>query len=294
MAGCEESFRKLVDLVAQLRGPEGCPWDRAQDYDSAKGLVLEEVYEVIDAVNARDFAGLEEELGDLLLQVVFYARMAEEEGRFNIGEVIEKLQTKLVRRHPHVFGGKRAATAGEALESWNAAKRREHRRGSADHPPSGPSPPGRKAANPAAASLLEGIPSALPATLEAHELGARASAAGFDWSAARDVLDKIGEEVAELRAELASGAANPRAVEDEVGDLLFAVANLARHAGSDPESCLRRANRKFQRRFQAMEREIERRGKRIEDCGPEELEAVWNAVKEREPAAEAGPQPTEP
>ncbi|HEY6291363.1 MAG TPA: nucleoside triphosphate pyrophosphohydrolase, partial [Terriglobia bacterium] len=199
---------KLVVLMARLRSPEGCPWDRAQDYDSMKALLLEEAYEVIDAVNARDFGGLEDELGDLLFQVVFYSRLAEEEGRFTLSSVMERLHSKLVRRHPHVFGEAKARNAAEALKSWNAVKDRE-----------------RLEKRDTAESLLDGIAPTLPSTLEAQELGVRAAGAGFDWPRAADVLDKVLEEIQELRQELKeTGNAQPAApdrsrIEEELGDL---------------------------------------------------------------------------
>jgi ATP diphosphatase len=262
-----ENLRKLIELMAYLRGPQGCPWDRDQHYDSLKGLMLEEAYEVVDSVNARDFDGLEDELGDLLFQVVFYARLAEEEGRFGIDDVIERVHAKLIRRHPHVFGEVQARNAEEALKSWLAVKERER----------------ASEAKQGKSSVLDGIPASLPSTLAAYELGVRAAEVGFDWARAGDVLDKIGEEVRELRRELAEQPASPIArVEEEIGDLLFAVANLARFLRSDPESCLRRANQKFQRRFQAIEQEISGRGKKLQDCSLEEMEAVWNEIKARE------------
>jgi len=269
-----------VELMAQLRGPEGCPWDRAQDYDSVKGLLLEEAYEVVDAVNARDFGALEDELGDLLFQVVFYSRLAEEEKRFTIDDVIEHVHAKLVRRHPHVFGETRARTPEEALKSWNAVKATERAAGGqAD------------SENDAKKSLLDGMTPALPSTLEAYELGVRADEAGFDWANVDDLLKKVEEEIRELRRELsrepsgASGGRTPPAsarVEEEVGDLLFAAANLARFLDSDPESCLRRANQKFKRRFQALEQEVAKRGQRVQECSPRELDRIWNEVKARE------------
>ena len=266
--------------MAQLRGPEGCPWDRAQDYDSVKGLLLEEAYEVVDAVNARDFAALEDELGDLLFQVVVYSRLAEEEKRFTIDDVIEHVHAKLVRRHPHVFGETRARTPEEALKSWNAVKVTERAAGGQADSEIG-----------AMKSLLDGVAPALPSTLEAYELGVRAAEAGFDWANVDDLLKKVEEEIRELRRQLsrepscASGQRLPTAsgrIEDEVGDLLFAAANLARFLDSDPESCLRRANQKFKRRFQALEQEVAKRGKRAQDCRPEELDRIWNGVKARE------------
>jgi ATP diphosphatase len=264
-----ENLRKLVELMAYLRGPEGCPWDRAQDYDSVKGLLLEEAYEVVDAVNARDFGALEDELGDLLFQVVFYSQLAGEEKRFAIDDVIERVHAKLVRRHPHVFGEVRAETPEEALQSWLSVKETERQTKSGSE---------RRAE-----SVLEGIAPVLPSTLEAHELGLRAAEVGFDWPHADALLDKIEEEVHELRRELGTSADSRQAkTEEEVGDLLFAVANLTRFLRSDAESCLRRANRKFKQRFQALEDEVARRGKRVRDCSAQELDAIWEQVKAAE------------
>lgn len=299
---------KLVELMAYLRSPQGCPWDRAQNYDTLKPMVLEEAYEVVDAVNERDFDGLEEELGDLLFQVVFYSRLAEEEGRFSIDGVAERVHSKLVRRHPHVFGPNRAGDAQQALKSWNQVKEDERRARTenAEPSPGGDPPPadaGRQVAATAKASLLAGIPRTLPSALEAHELGVRAAEAGFDWVRVEDLLAKIEEEAGELREELRSpryltkgrelggdGTSHPAPsrdpgqarIEEEIGDLLFAASNLARYLGSDAETCLRRANRKFKRRFQALEAEVAKRGKRVQDSNPEELDAIWNLVKSAE------------
>ncbi len=273
MAG--ESLVKLVDLMAHLRGPDGCPWDRAQDYDTMKGLMLEEAYEVVDAVNARDFPALEDELGDLLFQVVFYARLAEEEGRFTVDDVIERVHSKLVRRHPHVFGEKRAKTPDEALASWLSVKEQE--RAESNAAASG----GAELPAQPAPSLLDGLSPAMPATLEAYELGVRAAEVGFDWQRVGDLLNKIAEELEELRRELPVRPAHDAGrVEEEVGDLLFAAANLARYLRSDPESCLRRANRKFERRFRALEQEVARRGKQVRECSAQELDAVWESIKD--------------
>jgi MazG family protein len=264
-----EKLPKLVDLMAHLRGPEGCPWDREQTYDTLKGLLLEEAYEVVDAVSARDFEGLEDELGDLLFQVVFYARLTEEEGRFDIDGVIGRVHAKLIRRHPHVFGEVRAGNADEALKSWLKVKETERAsaaQGKVDKK-----------------SLLDGIAPALPATLEAYELGMRAAEVGFDWEKAEDVLQKVEEEIRELRAELNREAGNKSSrVEEEVGDLLFAAANLARLLRSDAETCLRRANQKFKRRFKALEEEVARRGRNLRECSLAEMESVWNELKSRE------------
>ena len=262
-------MRKLVELMAHLRGPEGCPWDRAQDYHSVKGLLLEEAYEVVDAVNARDFGALADELGDLLFQVVFYSQLAAEEKRFTIDDVVERAHAKLVRRHPHVFGETRAKTAEEALKSWLSVKERERQ--------------AELAANERPKSLLDGIAPAYPATLEAYELGIRAAEVGFDWAKVEDLLGKIEEEIGELRRELPVRPAHDVSRgEDEVGDLLFAAANLARYLRSDPESCLRRANQKFKRRFQTLEQEVAKRGKQVRECSPAELDPIWEELKARE------------
>lgn len=257
----------MIELTVHLRGPEGCPWDRAQDYDTLKALLLEEAYEVVDAVNGRDFAGLEDELGDLLFLVVFYSRMAEEEGRFTVDDVVDHVHAKLIRRHPHVFGETRAGNAGEALQSWMVVKEKER----------------AAAGKSAKKSLLDGIARSLPSTMVAHELGTRAAEVGFEWGKVGDLLEKIEEEIHELRQELASEPpASPGRVEEEVGDLLFAVANLSRFLHFDAETCLRRANQKFQRRFQAMEQELLQRGNALKECSLDEMEAVWGEIKARE------------
>ena len=276
MAG--ENLSRLIDLIARLRAPNGCPWDRAQDYDSVKGLLLEEAYEVVDAVSERDFGALEDELGDLLFQVVFYSRLAEEENRFRFDDVVERINSKLVRRHPHVFGDVVARTPEEALKSWNAVKEAEQKAKPKNDLPS--------------VSLLDGIPRTLPSTLDAFELGVRAAKAGFDWIKVEDLLDKVEEEVQELRHELGPGSPvhsapgssqkADRKIEEEVGDLMFSVANLARYLHSDPESCLRRANQKFKRRFQSLEQEVLKRRKKVSECSLEELESIWEMVKDRE------------
>jgi MazG family protein len=255
----------LIELMAHLRGPEGCPWDRAQDYDSLKGLLLEEAYEVVDAVAERDFDSLEDELGDLLFQVVFYSRLAEEDRHFDIAGVIDRVHSKLVRRHPHVFGDVVARDEKEALASWQRVKEQERE--------------AKEEAEKLPPSVMDGITPSLPAALEAHEIGVRAAEQGFDWRKVEDLLAKIEEEIAELREELARKASRGPRVEEEVGDLMFAVANLARFLRYDPETCLRRANRKFKARFQALEREVANRGKRLRDCTLEELDAIWNQQK---------------
>jgi len=268
--------------MARLRAPNGCPWDRAQDYDSIKGLMLEEAYEVADAVTSRDFAALEDELGDLLFQVVFYSQMAQEENRFAIDDVVEHVYAKLVRRHPHVFGDVQARTPEEALKSWNTVKAAEREADAKERT--------------RVPSLLDGISPALPSTLAAYEIGVRVAEAGFDWERAEDLLDKVEEEVRELRGELRDttpAGLEPGAtievapeqrlkVEEEIGDLMFTVANLARFLHYDPETCLRRANQKFERRFRALETLARDSGKKVDECSLEELEGFWQAVKARE------------
>jgi ATP diphosphatase len=262
-----EKLARLVDLMAHLRGPEGCPWDRDQDYDSVKGMLLEEAYEVVDAVSLKDFEGLEEELGDLLFQVVFYSRLAEEDGRFDIDAVIQNVYDKLVRRHPHVFGETRAANAEEALKSWNAAKEKEKN----SRPDSQNT------------SILDGIATALPSTLESYELGLRAAEAGFDWAKVEDLLDKVEEELNEIRKEFSTGGKiDQQRLQEETGDLMFAVANLTRLVRSDPESCLRGANQKFRRRFHELESEVRRRAKSVRTCTLQELDEIWESVKKQE------------
>jgi len=267
--------------MARLRGPDGCPWDRAQDYDSIKGLMLEEAYEVVDAVNARDFDNLQEELGDLLFQVIFYSRLAEEENHFTVEDVTRKLHEKLVRRHPHVFGETRARNPQEALESWMRAKQDEKKAEVAQA--AGDAGRSNLAEKVEEKSILDGILRSLPALLEAHEIGNRAAGNGFDWTDIQCLLDKVEEEIHELRLEL-DGPKPPKSgrVEEEVGDLLFAVANVARFLRSDPESCLRRANQKFMRRFKAMEARVAERGDSIPKMDAASLDALWNEVKRAE------------
>ncbi len=245
--------------MRQLRAPGGCPWDREQTFDSIRQHTLEEAYEVLEAVTARDPAALREELGDLLLQVVFYAQMAQEEGWFGIADVLRELAGKLVRRHPHVFGDQAGAarTPADALARWNAAKAAEK-------------------ANAGRASRLSGIPAGLPGLAEAHKLGQRAAAAGFDWADAAGVEAKLEEEVAELRQARTSGGR--AAQEEELGDLLFTVANWARHEGLDPEAALKHANRKFQRRFQAMEAAAG--AGELERLSAAQWETLWQQAKQ--------------
>lgn len=281
----DSQFPKLVELMARLRGPGGCPWDREQTFDTIKPFLLEETYEVVDAIARRDWEELEGELGDLLLQVVFFAQMASEEGRFTIDDVIERIHTKMVRRHPHVFGSAQAETAADVLRNWDKLKAEEQRqrlaeRGEAYQPPQ---------------SVLDGVSSSIPSVMEAYQLSSRAAHVGFDWKRIEDLFDKLREEMAELadaagQSARAEPSAEPRPkepdavlhskLEDEVGDLLFTAVNVARFLRLDPESALRRTNRKFRHRFQWMERQLQQAGKSPREATMEELDALWERSKQ--------------
>jgi ATP diphosphatase len=259
-------FERLVEIMRTLREPDGCPWDREQTLASLRPFVLEETYEVLEAIEHGSPADLREELGDFLFEAVFLARISEEAGDFTIGDAIDAICDKLVRRHPHVFDRARELTTGQVVEQWETLKARE--RAAAGEP-------ARKAN-----TTLSGVPKTLPALLRAYEINARAASVGFDWQRAADVLDKIEEEVAELRREVEAGATGHLSrAEDEMGDLLFALTNLSRRLGIEPEAALRRANDKFTRRFEAVERAIGERGQALTEASLEELEAEWQRVK---------------
>jgi nucleoside triphosphate diphosphatase len=256
----EAELRCLLDIMAALRDPAtGCPWDREQDFVSIAPYTIEEAYEVADAIARRDFAALPDELGDLLFQVVYHARMAEEAGRFAFADVARAIADKMIRRHPHVFGDAAARDAAAQTTAWEAQKSAE-----------------RTAR--AETGTLAGVPAALPALTRAAKLTSRAARVGFDWPNAESVLEKLDEETAELRAELA--AADPERLKDEMGDLLFVLANLARKLNLDPEVCLRHANLKFTLRFQAMEQQAKVAGKMLTEMSLEEMEEIWRKVKQ--------------
>ena len=256
----EAELRRLLDIMAALRDPAtGCPWDREQDFGSIAPYTIEEAYEVADTIARHDFAALPDELGDLLFQVVYHARMAEEAGHFAFADVARAIADKMIRRHPHVFGDAAARDAAAQTAAWEAQKSAE------------------RAAR-AETGALAGVPTALPALTRAAKLTARAARVGFDWPNAQAVLEKLDEETAELRAELP--AADPARLTDEVGDLLFVLANLARKLNLDPEACLRHANRKFARRFQAMEQAAELEGKSLAEMSLEEMEESWQKIKQ--------------
>ncbi len=243
--------------MARLRAPGGCPWDREQTFESIKPYTLEETYEVLDAIDRQDWPALAEELGDFLLQAVFYAEIAREKGLFDVSDALDHINAKLVRRHPHVFGNGSARTADEVKQRWDEIKKDEKAK------PQG---------------LLDGVPRAQPALAEAAQISSKAAGAGFDWEKLEDVLDKVREELEELKQ-----AANAAEREDELGDLLFTIVNVARFLKVDPEQALRRTNRKFRERFGYVESELAKRGRTVRESaaaeGIRELEALWQEAK---------------
>jgi ATP diphosphatase len=262
------SIAESIAIMARLRGPNGCAWDREQTFDTIKRHTLEETYEVFDAIERRAWPDLKDELGDLLLQVLFYAQMASEAGYFTIEDVAANLNAKLIRRHPHIFGDTEATDSDAVLRNWEQIKRQEKEQ--------------KATAQTAVAqtSMLDDIPRSMPAMMEASKLGSRAAKVGFDWPDATGLFDKLHEEIAELKAELAPSkkTVSTDAVEEEFGDLLFTAANLARHLKIDSESALRTANAKFRHRFAAMEAVAGGR-EQLEILTAEELEELWNQAK---------------
>ncbi|HKW31723.1 MAG TPA: nucleoside triphosphate pyrophosphohydrolase [Candidatus Acidoferrum sp.] len=265
-----EWFEKLVAVQARLRAPKGCPWDREQTHRALRTYLLEEAYEVLEALDAGNDAKFAEELGDLLLQIVFHSQIASEEGRFSVSDVIREIHDKMIRRHPHVFGETRAKDSKEVLRNWEQIKAEERRASK------GQSGEGAKEAP----SLLDGVSRALPATLEGFQLTRKASRIGFDWDNADGVIDKMREETAEL--EIALNDKEQQRIEEEMGDFLFASVNLARFLHVDPEIALKKANAKFSRRFRAMEARARESGREFKDLPREEMEAFWDATKEAE------------
>jgi MazG family protein len=298
MSTTGERFERAVQIMARLRAPGGCPWDREQTFDTIKPYTLEETYEVLEAIDNRDWAELTGELGDLLLQVLFYSQMASEEGHFSVDDVLDRLSNKLVDRHPHVFGEVKADTPAEVLRNWEALKGEEKKKrlaaggvGNADDADD-------------AQSVLSGVSSKMPALLEAHKLSSRAAHVGFDWPEIEGLFAKLEEETAELREELKAapvkgpsgtgiaGSGKPRVapelrerLEDEVGDLFFVLVNIARYLSLDPESALRKTNRKFKRRFQWMEERLRAGGRAPQQASMDELETLWQQAKQREKLA---------
>jgi len=272
MANAAAEFTRLVEIVARLRAPDGCPWDREQTIDTLKPFVLEETYEVLEAIDRHDHAALCEELGDFVFEAVFLAQLEAEAGEFGIADSLQRISDKLVRRHPHVFkrGEGEAAldSAGQVRTRWEEIKAQE--RESSEKPK----------------TLLSGIAPALPALLCAYHIGVRAASVGFDWTAPADIVGKIQEEVDELREVVESpGAVDQSRAEEEMGDLLFSIANLSRKLGIDPESALRKANEKFTARFEALEARLHAQGRSVHEASLEEMEAAWQAVKAPAPDA---------
>ncbi len=309
MPGTGERFERAVSIMERLRAPGGCPWDREQTFDSIKPYTLEETYEVLEAIDNRDWPELAGELGDLLLQVLFYAEMAQEQGSFSIDDVLDRLSTKLINRHPHVFGDVKADTAADVKRNWEAIKveerkleeqKKQPKAGDGSAAPSGvPSNEKR--------SILAGVSSAMPSLLEAHKLSSRAAQSGFDWPNVEGLFDKLKEETTELREELAEfpepgpqpqgrGIAGSgktavpdvlqQRLEEEVGDLFFVLVNIARYLSVDAESALRKTNRKFKRRFQWMEARLYEEGRSAGEASTDELESLWQKAKETEKSPE--------
>ncbi|MGB7600178.1 MAG: nucleoside triphosphate pyrophosphohydrolase [Candidatus Sulfotelmatobacter sp.] len=297
MSTTGERFERAVAIMERLRAPGGCPWDREQTFDSIKPYTLEETYEVLEAIDNRDWSELPGELGDLLLQVLFYSEMAKEQGTFSIDDVLDRLTDKLVNRHPHVFGEVKADTSAEVKRNWEALKteEREKRDGAKTDASEG--------AHTSFKSILAGISSAMPSMLEAHKLSSRAAQVGFDWPNMAGLFDKLAEETLELCQHLQEfpapgpcpeglGMAGSgrqtipeelrERLEEEVGDLFFVLVNIARYLSLDPESALRKTNRKFRRRFQWMEQRLNESGSNFESASMDELESLWQQAKLQE------------
>jgi MazG family protein len=258
-----EKFEQLVSIMARLRAPDGCPWDREQNFDTIKPYLLEETYEVMNAIDARDWPELADELGDLMLQAVFFAQMASEQGYFRIHDSLEAINQKLIRRHPHIFGDAEARTAEDVKRRWDEIKAEE-----------------KKTRAEGTELLLQSIPRNLPALVEAQQISSRAARAGFDWENIDQVFDKLDEEVAELH-EARNGAPHEE-VEHEIGDMLFVIVNIARFLRVDPEQALRASNAKFRERFGHVERRLIASGKTFAGSTLEEMEGLWQEAKRGE------------
>jgi MazG family protein len=302
MSTTGERFERAVAIMERLRAPGGCPWDREQTFDSIKPYTIEETYEVLEAIDNRDWEGLPAELGDLLLQVLFYSEMAKEQGTFSIDDVLDRLSRKLIDRHPHVFGDTKAETSADVKRNWEALKVEERKKRKSDTALENDNGAEKKSAP----SILTGISSSMPSLLEAHKLSSRAAQVGFDWPNIEGLFEKLAEETAELRHHLREfPAPGPRPeargvagsgrqvipedlrvrLEEEVGDLFFVLVNIARYLAVDPESALRKANRKFRRRFQWMEQRLHEKGTTPESVSMEELESFWQQAKRQEKQA---------
>ena len=304
MSTTGERFERAVQIMARLRAPGGCPWDREQTFDTIKPYTLEETYEVLEAIDNRDWPELTGELGDLLLQVLFYSQMASEEGHFSVDDVLDRLSNKLVDRHPHVFGEVKADTPAEVLRNWEALKAQEKEKTKRVAAEGGKEEGKADGAQADAQSVLAGVSSRMPALLEAYKLSSRAAHVGFDWPEVEGLFEKLAEETAELREEMKAapvkaasaagiaGSGKPQVppelrerLEDEVGDLFFVLVNIARYLSLDPESALRKTNRKFKRRFQWMEERLRASGRAPQQASMDELETLWQQAKQQEKPA---------
>lgn len=261
MKTVEQLFGELVEIIASLRSEDGCPWDRQQTHESLKSGLIEEAYEVVEAIEEKSDRKLEEELGDLMMQVLLNAQIAKDEGRFDISGVIQKINEKLRRRHPHVFGDIQVRDAHEVLKNWEAIKGNEY-------------------ANKDRESAIDGIPPQLPALMQARKVQSKASRVGFDWDRAEDVIKKVEEEVEELKESI--GKLDQDGIEEEIGDMLFSIVNLSRFLNVEPETALRKTTAKFMRRFREMESMIADKGKEITDYDLSGLDKIWDSIKETE------------
>ena len=261
MKNVEELFKELVDIIAKLRSEDGCPWDREQTHETLKTGIIEEAYEVVETIDGKDDEKLEEELGDLLMQILLNAQIAKDEGNFDINGVIQRISEKLIRRHPHVFGDLQVKDSQEIMRNWDRIKSEE--RASKDEN-----------------SLMDGIPVNLPALMQARKVQSRASRVGFDWDKAEDVLKKVEEEVSELKEGISNS--DQESIKEEIGDILFSIVNLSRFLNVEPEGALRQTTAKFIRRFKQMEVQITNNGKSLTDYDLVGLDKIWDSIKESE------------
>lgn len=273
MAG--DKFAELVELISRLRAPGGCPWDREQTHESLKPMLLEEAYEVIESIDDGDDEEFAGELGDLLLQVVFHSQIATEQDRFSVADVIERVSSKMIRRHPHVFGEDKAENSTEVLRNWEAIKAAELAAKGKGTETDG--------------SMLDSVSTKLPAVMEAFQISTKVARVNFDWPDVASVLEKLDEEVEELKQAVASETPKHRDMADEVGDLLLVAVNVARLLGIDPESALKSSNRKFRRRFRHIEDRLREQGRKPADSDEREMDALWNEAKEKERERDAQP-----
>lgn len=255
MSKASESFEKLIEIMATLRGPDGCPWDKEQSYQDINPYLLEEAHETAESVDQKDFAGLKEELGDLLVHILFYSQLAKEDQRFSAGDVVQSACDKLIRRHPHVFGDQKVSGTKQVLENWEKIKQKEKKKN----------------------SLLEGLPKAIPSLIKAFRIGEKTSRVGFDWKETQGILEKVAEETAELKEAIRDK--NQEAIEKEYGDLLFTLANLGRFLKLDPETALRKACQTFIERFQWVEKKAGQENRTLQSLSAAEWDRWWGEAK---------------